>query len=934
MGAAVLVPIVLLAAAGLGFFVLITSRESLPSPARHAFLLYLLALNLWSVGTLAAWVLATAPGVSLLAVLIAGAAMPAGSFIFARACRKWPLPRLSYLATLTGLFVLSLAHYVLLIRLGSPGGRGLQLMTVLALINGLSLLALCAWLWLRIWRRVPRERNLLYWVLAAGLAVMALSVGVSFSPWRSYGLELFLAALSAALAGRVAFGRRLPTLPYPQQRSAGYALLSLFVVAFCALLAYGTQRFAGPAGALLILSSGLTLTGATVGFPEVAAALSAWIERVLLRSPYEARRMVEEVAEAAPAVLDLEPLVGMILERTLRTLDIRWGLFALWDRTERELHAVAVRGLPDDAVGAVWPGDHPLTRWLLQESIDRDVPLPGTQPAGDLPPLDTHWLVPVPLRDGAKGIFLYGPHTSGAGYTSAERGILDLLANETAAAVANAQLFRQVARARREWLQTFDALSDGVFLHDGQGRILRANRAFAQLVGRGFDEIIARPWYELIPVGSGPREACSPHRRWDAAGAISGYDLSYGDRRTLHVTVSALAESDDFCVHVVRDVTEERALQQQLAQAEKLAAIGEMLSGVAHELNNPLTTIIGFSELLQDADVPSQVRSDLQRIHRQAQHSSRIVQSLLTFARQSRIRVAEVDINTLLLQTIEFAQVRLESYDIALHLDLAEDLPQTLADAGQMQQVFLNLLNNAVQATSRQEGSHNLYLRSEATPTHIRVTVRDDGPGIPPELLRRVFDPFFTTKNVGEGTGLGLSICYGIMREHGGRIWAESELGQGATFYVELPIRHAASSAVPAPQHPSLKGRRILIIEDDEANSALIRRALEPSGADVRGAGDGLQGLEALAQMAAHGESPDLIIVDLKMPNLDGRGFYERLCRDNAQLASCCLFISGDTVRPETERFLDTCGCPCLRKPFSLQELDEAVATLLAGQAT
>ncbi len=378
------------------------------------------------------------------------------------------------------------------------------------------------------------------------------------------------------------------------------------------------------------------------------------------------------------------------------------------------------------------------------------------------------------------------------------------------------------------------------------------------------------------------------------------------------------------------DVTDERAMQLQLAQAEKLAAIGEMLSGVAHELNNPLTTIMGFSELLQNSALPEALQADLERIYRQAKRSAVVVQSLLTFARQSRIQVAEVDVNTLLEQTLEFMQPQFESHAIQVTADLAPQLPHILADAGQLQQVFLNLFNNALQAMSNAQRGGNLHVSSQAALTHIRLAVRDDGPGIRHELLRRVFDPFFTTKSVGEGTGLGLSICYGIVREHGGRIWAESELGRGATLFVELPIRHAAARGEALPAAPSTRPRRILIVEDDESIAALFRRVLEAGRHQLVTAADGEEGLIALAEAITRERPPELIIADLKMPKLDGRGFFERVQRDFPRLAARWLFVTGDTLRPESADFIQRCGHPCLSKPFGVHEIQLAVAAVLA----
>ncbi len=824
-------------------------------------------------------------------------------------------------------------RYLLALALWTAGAL------VLSLVPGVSvplakatlcvglLLPVAYWLLTRAHPAGPLPRSL-HGLLVGALMVLGLVVLLALSPQRSYVLVLTLVAASAALAAQAISRRHRP----PRRRGAGYALLSLLAAVLYAALSYIADPLAGYLGAILILAGGLMLAGLIVALPDLGDSLGLWVERAILRSQYEARRMVEEVAEAAPAVLELEPLAAMILEHTMQTLDVRWGLFALWDRATQELHAIVARGLPAGAAGARWPGDHPLTRLLLAGPDEaRHDGLPASQPPGDATALDTAWIVPVRLREVPVGVFLYGPHTSGEPYNLTERGILDLLADQTAAAIANAQLFNQVARARREWLQTFDALSDGVFLHDRLGRILRANRALARLVGRGFDEIIARPWFELIPAGPEAQGVCLASA--EGGRGISEYDLGFQGQRTLHVTVSPLAEGDESCVHVVRDVTDERALHRQLAQAEKLAAIGQMLSGVAHELNNPLTTIIGFSELLQDADVPEPMRADLERICRQAKRCSRIVQSLLTFARQSRIQVAEVDVNTLLTQTLDFMQPQFEGHHITVEVDLDPMLPRTLADAGQLQQVFLNLFTNAVQAMSATHERGTLRLSSRAAPGVIRLAVSDDGPGIPHDLLRRVFDPFFTTKRVGEGTGLGLSICYGIINEHGGRIWAESELGQGATFYVELPIRHASALAEPVSPTPGEGGSCVLVVEDEEPIVALFARVLGAAGHRVLAADDGERGLQVLAEALARGQAPDLIVADLKMPRLDGPGFYERVQRNNPQLARRFLFITGDAIRPESATFLTTCGLPYLRKPFGVAEIQRAVkAALEAGQ--
>jgi len=780
----------------------------------------------------------------------------------------------------------------------------------------------------------PPRRASRLGLLASSVGMLLLTVGLVLAPLGAGALQLTLLAAATALAAHILWHGAAPPAATARPGGLTYALTTLLAALLAGALACANCALRQTSGLGLAVAAALLLGGLVLALPGLTGPLASWMQRRLPDSGSAARRMVEEVAVAAPAVLDLEPLAAMILERTLQTLDIRWGLFALWDPPSQSLQAVTARGLGEEAQRARWGRDHPLTQWLLAADDARPSRLPESQPAGILPGLDTAWVVPVRLHAEPVGVFLYGPHTAGEAFSATERDILDLLANETAAAVANARLFDQVARARREWLQTFDALSDGVLLHDRQGRVLRANRALARLVGRSFEQIIGRPWAEIIPAGPEALAACSmPRQPSQGQGAVE-YDLRWEGQRTFHVTVSRLSDDDEFCVHVVRDVTEERALQGQLAQAEKLAAIGEMLSGIAHELNNPLTTIIGFSELLQEADVPEQVRADLERISRQARRSARIVQGLLAFARQGHLQLAEVDVNALLSQAVEAEQPRLQAGQVAVTLQLDPALPRTLADAGQLQQVFFNLLANAEQALAERPGERWVRIRTEAAPAALRITIADNGPGIPRDLLQRIFDPFFTTRGVGKGTGLGLSICYGIVREHGGRIWAESEPGQGAMFFVELPVRHGAAAA-PAPSAaPAAPNRCILIVEDEETVAALLRRVLGAAGYELLCAGDGERGLALLTDSVAGGRPPDLIVADLKMPRLDGPGFYARAAQEYPALARRFLFITGDTVRPESQTFLENTGLPYLRKPFTIQELQAAVAKALQRGGT
>jgi len=245
------------------------------------------------------------------------------------------------------------------------------------------------------------------------------------------------------------------------------------------------------------------------------------------------------------------------------------------------------------------------------------------------------------------------------------------------------------------------------------------------------------------------------------------------------------------------DITERKKAEQQLLMTSKLASIGELTARIAHELNNPLTGVIGYAQLLMDApDVPPQVKSDLEKIYQESQRAAKIVHNLLSFARQRQPEKHLVDVNELIQKTLEMRSYRLVTSNIELHLELQAGLPRILADYHQLQQVLLNILVNAEQALAEVKHQGKIWLSSSAGHEYVTISIRDNGPGIPKSNITRIFDPFFTTKEVGKGTGLGLSVCHGIITAHGGNIYVDSRVGKGATFTIELPIVSGESAVL------------------------------------------------------------------------------------------------------------------------------------------
>ncbi len=379
------------------------------------------------------------------------------------------------------------------------------------------------------------------------------------------------------------------------------------------------------------------------------------------------------------------------------------------------------------------------------------------------------------------------------------------------------------------------------------------------------------------------------------------------------------------------EITNQRHIQSKLVQTEKMAALGQLVSGIAHELNNPLTSIMGYAQLAlgrRKSDAPN---NEVAMIFTEAERARRIVKNLLFFARQTQPERTRVDLNEIVERTVALRGYELKIENIAIRCELAPDLPPTLADPHQLQQVILNLLVNAEQAILESRGHGRILLRTRKTvESRLLLDVSDDGPGIPPQIASRIFDPFFTTKPPGLGTGLGLSIVYGIVEQHGGSVAFENLPGGGARFTVEIPLLAIPADAVLATATSSVdpgsvSAGRVLVVEDEPTVAQLISDVLGDEGHDVEAVLDSQEGLTRVAR--AH---YDLIICDLRMPRLDGPAFYDSLVRTQSPARDSILFITGDTLGPHTVEFLKSRQLPFLAKPFLVEELKLAANRILA----
>ncbi|HVM63112.1 MAG TPA: ATP-binding protein [Verrucomicrobiae bacterium] len=495
---------------------------------------------------------------------------------------------------------------------------------------------------------------------------------------------------------------------------------------------------------------------------------------------------------------------------------------------------------------------------------------------------------------------------------------------------------REVAIAEQNYRVLFDSASDAIFVIDlAHYRILEANTSALRLTKRSIADLVGRPFVDLCPSLQSV-EATSV--RMDGLKLFNAVfrpfnevPIARGDGTMVNCEgdASLVQWRQRLALQVnVTDVSERKKAGEQLRRAEKLSALGQLIAGVAHELNNPLAVVIGYAQVLAEkSGLDAETRQDIERIHHESDRASRIVRDLLSFARPTEPQKKVVDMNRLVASVLETQEANLRAANVHLDQHLDDKVPTTMADPTQIEQVLVNLIGNAIHALGSRTNSRTLTVRTEENGNYMRVIVADNGPGIPPDVLPKIFDPFFTTKPLGKGTGLGLTITNTIIQEHRGKILVENQPMGGAKFTVELPVVVSTAPIMPerlppeaesAPQAP-LK-RSILVVDDEPGVTSLLTRVMTKNGYEVAIA---MNGEEALAKLS--GRSYDVILSDIRMPGMDGRKFYETLKRQDQALAHRIIFVTGDTVSPDTQAFFQETGNRWLSKPFNIAQVTTVV---------
>jgi PAS domain S-box-containing protein len=554
----------------------------------------------------------------------------------------------------------------------------------------------------------------------------------------------------------------------------------------------------------------------------------------------------------------------------------------------------------------------------------------------------------LPLTEQGKlfGI-LYLCSTDTNIFTPAEIRMLEEMAGDLAFGISDLRLRKErrkteiaLKQAADEWRTTFDSIDDMICILDNNQQILRVNRRFADVFKTTPQALAGQYCYNVAHGTDGPLSVC-PHVK--ALKTNTTESVEYFEPKLemqIEETVSPIFNVRGRVVgtiHIMKDITKRKRseeenilLREKTEISSRMATVGEMAAGIAHEINNPLTSVIGFSELLMSGELPPDIKEPVKIIADGSNRVKEIVKRMLNFARQTKSAKTSTNLNELIDTTLELRNYVLRTANIEVIRQLDPDLPWVTVDSGQIQQVFLNLIVNAEYSMKKAQGQGTLTITSEKRGENVCISFRDNGLGMSPETKKKLFTPFFTTKEPGEGTGLGLSLSHSIILEHGGNIGIESEPGKGANFIITLPIALPEEDTPIEPRATECntseanKHARIMVVDDEEAIRTLISIILRKNGHLVDNTGNTEEVLPKIESTKY-----DVMIMDIHMPGLSGMELYRRITEKHPNLVRKFIFITGDSSDQNTRAFLRRNNISYIAKPFEKTELLHKVEELL-----
>ena len=696
--------------------------------------------------------------------------------------------------------------------------------------------------------------------------------------------------------------------------------------------------------------------GRPVAMVGIARDISAEqrMTREILRRNRELA-VLNTIATAAATSLDLESTLQASLNSVVDSMDYDGGIIFLMNENSVCLEPAATTlAIPEETrervksirfgeghAGNIASSGQPL---FVEDYENSSYRIPDLHSSAQVASVGG---VPLISKDKLLGVLLVvtsQPHV----FSEAEQQLLASVGKSIGVAIENARLFNDVARGKKEWETTFDAMTNGVSIHDRDFNIIRANQALSRLLGVEAKDLIGKKCYEVFHGTSEPLSICPQVKalREGISHSISVDEPHLG--RILNVSSDPVYDDNGeiVCsVHDVRDITEQEHLREQLTQSEKIRALGEMAGGVAHDFNNFLTVILGNCQLLlAQAETTDEDGGDsghrefiaaLESVQRAAIEAADTVRRVQEFTRVRTTRsFSTVDLNQVIENAIDVARPRWHDEAIARGTKIEMmtkfgEVPPVNANESELGEVFMNLILNAADAL-QDGGVITPTTEVEADGEWLRASVADNGEGMDEDVRRRIFEPFFTTKGVG-GSGLGLSVAYGIVNRHGGDIIVESKKGKGTKFIVRLPVAALSDlfESTVREEIPELrKQAKVLVIDDAAMIRTLMGDMLDKMGQKYETAASGSEGLLLFDRSEKDGEPFDLVFTDLGMPDMSGWEVVEKIKKRSRKVPVALITGWGDQL--DAEKMKESKVDAVIAKPFKVEDIRWLLAKALA----
>lgn len=786
-------------------------------------------------------------------------------------------------------------------------------------------------------------------ILIGCLAAIIPFAGLSVLPAAAEGHNVMPASFSILFVsfiplsmGYAIITRRLLDIEIIIRRGAVYGLVTIFmaiilVAAISLFLVLGES-----AGIFERMVVALVLGSlATILFGPVKGWVENIIDKLFFKDRYDYRATIKELSDSLNRLNDVEAASSIITGTLMNALKIDGACLII--ETEREgLHVSAAQG--------IFRGSHKeeqLSKIVSQQGTDiLEFPILASKTDPDIA-----YIVPLMVGDRKIGFLCLSHKKTGQDYSPSDIYLIQDLAVVAAVSlrsmlvIANDIIERKLAaealkHAAEEWRTTFDSITDMIVIVGADNNIIRVNKAFAQALNIEPKKIIGKNRHEIANISPGSHPLCDIDPDLDTKQSYTHEIFEPELGKYFECTMSPLLDDNGNvtgAVYISKDITqrkemeaEQKALRTKAEISSRLASVGEMAAGIAHEINNPLTGVIGFSQILLDEDLPPNIKEQVKIIAEGSKRVKEIVKRMLTFARQSKPYKTNINIHELIDNTLELRRYVLKTANIEVVKHYDATLSWVTVDPGQLQQVFINIIVNAEYAMKKAHDGGTLTITTKKKGEDIYISFQDDGPGISEENLQKIFSPFFTTKDPGEGTGLGLSLSRSIILEHNGTIESESKPGKGTAFIIKLPVVPQPDESKPE-SHAETSTKNVgsqktsaLIVDDEPVVRTLVKRFLESDGHIISEAETPAQALDMLLD-----NKYNIIFLDMRMPGMSGKELYAEIENKWPDMARRAIFITGDTADATTQQFLAEHNLPFITKPFDRATLLSKVSELL-----